>query len=353
MDNNISEKQNSAENNIIEIHNPDSRSSYIEMHSPFQLTLEYCRGIGENGFLNILMLSPEQHFYYKVDTGTSLKNFNLRNPHRHNFFELMIILDGEIYQQIEGTDHQYRTGSCCVINRNIHPREKFYGVAMVLFIGLSSEFISQLVSEQSTFCFQNEIWKGNSIFDFLQKNADAEVAKDYLDIFPSFQNQNSISQLHRLSDELLHIMMYPTLGSTYKMKSFICKLFSYLNNAEAFHITPVSIKTKSDLLLFSRINHLLEDTDGCLSRADLSVLLNYSGNYINTVVKRYTCMCLYEYGLTFRLRKAAELLRTSEMSVCSISSSLNFNNRTQFYQLFKKKYGVTPREYQQRARPTP
>ncbi|HIT89904.1 MAG TPA: helix-turn-helix domain-containing protein [Candidatus Merdenecus merdavium] len=337
--------QSSSENNIIKLHSADSHSAYIEMHSPLQLTLEYCRGTDESDFINILMLSPGQNFYSKIDTGSSLNKFNLREPHRHNFFEIMIILKGEIYQQIEGTDYQYSTGTCCVINRNIHHREKFYGEALVLFIGLSSEFITQLIHEQSSFYFHNEMWKGNSIFNFLKKNIDSEKSKDYLDIFPSFQNQNSIFQLHRISDRLLHLMMHPVLGSTYGIKSMICELFSYLDNKEAFHITPVSIKTSADLLLFSKVSHLFEDTDGRLSRAELSSLLNYSGNYINTVVKRYAGMCLYDYGLTFRLKKASELLRSSDASISSISASLNFNNRTHFYDLFKEKYGVTPGEY--------
>lgn len=146
----------SPESNIIEIHDPESSRAYIEILSPIQLTLECCHGTSDDDFINILMLSPGQSFYYRIDTGSSINKYNARQPHRHNFFELMVILDGEISQQIEGNDYQYGAGTCCVINRNIKHREKFYGRAKVLFIGLSADFINQLMTEQSGFYFQNE-----------------------------------------------------------------------------------------------------------------------------------------------------------------------------------------------------
>ena len=341
----------SPDSNIVEVHNQDSRRTYMEILSPIQMTLEYCRGTADDDFINILMVSPEQNFYYRINTGSSLNKFNSRQPHRHDFFELMFILEGEIYQQIEGNDYQYSAGMCCIINRNIEHREKFYGEAKVLFIGLSSELISQLILEQNNFFFQNEHFNGNSIFDFLRNNIETDEQKNYLDIFPSFLNRNSIEQLHELSDCLLHLMLFPSLGSTYRIKSTICTLFSYLDNNELFHATPVRLHTGADQLLFSRIRHLLEDTDGRLTRTELSRLLNYSGNYINTVVKRYTGMCLFDYSLTFSLKKAADILRNSKDSISDIAASLNFTNRTHFYTLFKNKYGVTPGEYRRSRYP--
>ena len=257
----------------------------------------------------------------------------------------MIILEGEVYQQIEGNDYQYSTGTCCLIDRNTKHREKFSGEAKLLFIGLSADFIRQLLIEQTGYYFKNECLADNSIFRFIMDNISSEEQKNYLDIFPSFQNQNSIVRLHSLSDKLLHLMMSPSLGATYGIKSIVCELFEYLNDETLFHITPVKLKTKSDFLLFSRISHLLEDTDGDLSRSELADLLNYSGNYLNSIVKKYTGMCLYDYSLTFRLKKAAYLLTTTTDSISSMALKLNFSNKTHFYNLFKKKYGMSPGEY--------
>lgn len=65
----------------------------------------------------------------------------------------------------------------------------------------------------------------------------------------------------------------------------------------------------NDFILFSHICHLLEDTDGRISRSELEQILNYSGNYLNTIVKKYTHKCLFDYGQTFCMKKAATLLK--------------------------------------------
>ena len=157
--------------------------------------------------------------------------------------------------------------------------------------------------------------------------------------------QLTLSYCSGLSDQLLHAMLIPRLGSTFAIKSLVCQLFQYLDTKEYYHISNVTLNSSSDLLLFSRISHLMEDTNGRMSRLALEKALCYSGNYINTIVKKYTGMCLYDYGLSFTLKNAASLLTETDIPISSISAQLGFTNRTHFYKDFREKYGVSPGEY--------
>ena len=56
-------------------------------------------------------------------------------------------------------------------------------------------------------------------------------------------------------------------------------------------------------------------------------------------------MCLFDYGMTFCLKKAEDYLANTKEPVSDIAARLGFSNRTHFYTLFKKKYGMTPNEY--------
>ena len=141
---------------------------------------------------------------------------------------------------------------------------------------------------------------------------------------------------HKLADKLLYAMMYPKLGSTYLIKGLVCNLFQYLDTPEFYHISEVTLNSGSDLVLFSRIGHLMEDTCGRMSRSDLERILCYSGNYMNTIIKKHTGMCLYDYGLTFTLKKAAALLSDTPASISSIAIQMGFSNRTHFYKLFRE-----------------
>ena len=113
----------------------------------------------------------------------------------------------------------------------------------------------------------------------------------------------------------------------------------------SFKETPIIINTTADGLLFLRITHLLQDSDGRLSRTQLSEKLHYNGSYLNNIVRHHTGMCLYDYSMSFCLKKAKELLLTTDMTVSEIATALKFSNRTHFYSLFKEKYGVTPKAY--------
>lgn len=332
---------------ILEVHNYRSTvSSFYDILVPVQLTLEYCRGLNPSDFYNIMMVSPSDTYYHSSPIDAFFDKFNTRSQHRHNYFELLIVLDGEIVQKIENKEYLYSAGSCCLINRNIIHAEKFIGEAKVLFIGLSIDFVKDIIDSSRTAYFKKEETAlDNPVFQFMDANLKDNTGKTYLDFFPTFQNQNRIQELHHISDSLIHAMLLPKLGSSFMIKGLLCELFQYI--ASDFHITPVKLTSSVDVLLFSRISHLLEDTDGHLSRAKLEETLNYSGNYLNTIVNKYTGMCLFDYGMSFCLKKAEFLLKNTDESVSSIALKLGFSNRTHFYKLFKEKHGVTPKEFRE------
>lgn len=336
---------------ILEVHNYNTAGTWFDILVPLQLTLEYCRGITAADFYSILMISPRETYFHTAPIDNSFQKFNTRAPHQHNYFELLIVLEGEVIQKIEDKEYVYHAGTCCLINRNIVHMEKFIGEAKLLFIGLSTELVHELLSSCKSAYFPEE-GKAleNSILKFMEENILSDEGKTYLDFFPAFQNQNSISDLHRISDQLINAMLMPKLGSTFLLKGYIFSLFQYLDDKSFFHITPVSLNSSTDLILFSRINHLFEDTYGRMTRSELEKALNYSGNYLNTVVNRYTGMCLFDYGTTFCLKKAEQLLATTDDSVSDIAARLHFSNRTHFYNLFREKYGMTPGEYRKKLR---
>ena len=56
-----------------------------------------------------------------------------------------------------------------------------------------------------------------------------------------------------------------------------------------------------------------------------------------------------KYQLQQKLLKAKELLTSSSMNISEIAYSLKFENAGQFSTFFKKKEGVTPSEFRERA----
>ena len=104
------------------------------------------------------------------------------------------------------------------------------------------------------------------------------------------------------------------------------------------------MEANNDFLLFSHISHLLEDTNGRVTRSELEQILHYSGNYINSIVKKYTDLCLFDYGQTFFMKKAAYLLRNTDDSIfLEIMEKFTFCDYT-FLSVFQKQYYMTHHE---------
>lgn len=333
--------------NIIKQENSNSEiNSYLKILAPIQFTLETCSGVGETDYANILMVSPLENNFYHFQNGIEISRFNARVPHLHDFYELLIVLDGEIHQQIEKTNYTIHSGSCCLMNRNIIHKESFHSDANILFIGLSKELIKHLATDKHNAYFpEYEQPETNSLLNFMITNLENDDTKEYLDFLPTLNNKDWYRVLHSLTDNILRAIMYPQLGSTYVIKGMLLELLAYLADDKNYHFTQIHIESDNDFLLFTHISHLLEDTDGRITRSELEEALHYSGNYINTIVKKYTNLCLFEYGQTFCMKKAAYLLCNSTLSISEIMELLHFSNTTHFYKCFKKTYHMTPREY--------
>lgn len=333
--------------NILQGHNLDSSiNSYLKILAPLQITLETCSGIDTADYANILMSSPSKTFFYHFENGAEIRRFNVKPPHLHDFYELLIVLDGEIHQQIEHTEFVFRSGSCCLMNRNIIHKEIFSTKATILFIGLSKELVKCLAEdEQKIFFPEVERPDSNPILKFMMENLTNADTKEYLDFLPGINNKDWYRTLHKLTDNILRAILFPKIGSTYIIKGMLLELFGYLSDPEQFHITPVHVTSDMDFLLFSHVSHLMEDVDGRISRSELEQALHYSGNYINTIVKKYTGLCLFDYSMTFCMKKAANMLITSTASIMDIMGALKFTNTTHFYKCFKKQYHMTPKQY--------
>lgn len=331
------------------LHGASKVRSLYRLNTPFQITYEYCSGSALDDYLNILSLSENGASYYQETIELHNYLFQNKAPHSHDHYEFLIVLEGSLFQRIEGKDYLYPAGYSCLINRNLSHIESFNEATKVLFLGFSTDFITNLLNAGHTayFAEENQI-KNTSLYHFIADDINNPGRKAYLDFIPTLHNKAPQETLHRLADSLISTIMFPKFGSTYIINGLLCSVLQYLSNPKTFHCTYAELDNNSDYLLFARVEHLLEENDGRISRAELSRKLNYSGDYLNRIVNKYTGMCLHDYGMKFCMDKAARFLSSGDESISSIMTKLSFSNRTYFYKLFKEHYGMTPKEYRKK-----
>lgn len=97
---------------------------------------------------------------------------------------------------------------------------------------------------------------------------------------------------------------------------------------------------------------LLIDTDLSqdLSLRAVAESLNISAGYLSTLFRQETEQTLTDYVNSKRTEYAAELLRESSLQIQTIAQYCGISDVNYFSKIFKKSYGMTPREYRKQAK---
>jgi AraC-type DNA-binding domain-containing proteins len=323
-------------------------SQYYQMEHPFMLQFETYHCDNDEANLIVTTLSPGTSFYSVLTRKEAEKHILNRPLHQHNYYELLFVIDGEVYQKIEQKRHLYTKGSCCLLNENIRHAEEFSTDFRAVFLSMSQEFLHDLFQNNQTYYFDIEQNKKETLLEeFLYHNFSTEGKneKGFMDFIPVENSESIIYKIHRIFDEIAKQILNPTIGSTFLIKGMFFKMLHLIDTPEYFHTTPIKFGTESEAYIFNQISHLMEEINGRVTRSDLEKQFNYSGDYINKIVKKYTGLSIFEYGMTFCLKRAADLLSDTNLSVSEIAAKLKFTNRAHFYKLFQKAYDMTPKQY--------
>lgn len=96
--------------------------------------------------------------------------------------------------------------------------------------------------------------------------------------------------------------------------------------------------------------YIKENIAESLSVEMLARLVNLSPDYLTKVFKKESQMTLNDYIIQQRMFLAKELLMNSNVSVSRVSDTIGHTNYSYFSKAFKKYYGISPREMQQKGK---
>ena len=325
----------------------NSIASFYRLKSPFQLHFTTFRPEDHESIYLAAIISPDHSIYFSQSREEFMPY--LSNPmHHHDYYELLFVLEGEVYQNIENRRHLYPIGSCCLLNKKVQHTEEYSTDFRAVFLHLSDSFIHELYRNLTFNYFKIEQEHTPTLLEeFLVANLfkHGSDTKNYIDFIPVKDNPWIIRNVHNIFERISIESLTPSLGSSSVIMELFCKFFRYLNSAENYTTTPVQIGTDAENKIYDLVTEAMTQANGRISRQELSSSLHYSGVYLNNIVKKYTGLSIYDYGMTFCMKKTAELLSCSNLSISDIAASMGFTNRTHFYKLFQETYHMSPYEY--------
>lgn len=332
---------------IISFHqNPESDVFYQEILVPFFLMLMTVSP-GNDQKSTLVMCAPDSEFQMTSET---IKGRSSNSQHQHNCFEFTYVLEGNMYQIVEGKRYFYPTGSCCLMNLNTLHTEEFSTDFTCLFLSVSPELVRQLLDTKNRLLFaDDQMILDNVIFQFLRKNLNNGKTdnKDFLDLVPKIVHTEQVKLVHHVFEQMLYTLLAPSDGATFRILELLLRLIGILGREEYYHVEHVEARSNMESLLFARIDRILDEQHGRVTHTELADILNYNGSYLGRIVKKYTGQSLFDYSMNFTMEYAAHQLRKTDRSIANIITELNFGNRSHFYKIFKAHFGVTPQQYRQ------
>lgn len=80
---------------------------------------------------------------------------------------------------------------------------------------------------------------------------------------------------------------------------------------------------------------------------DIAQYIGINRSYLTSIFKKKMNVSPQEYLVSYRLKRGAELLRTTSLSIQDISVSVGYDNPLTFSKMFKQTYGLSPKNYRQ------
>jgi AraC-like DNA-binding protein len=267
----------------------------------------------------------------------------LTRPHRHEYFQILITLDGSAQQTIGGAVRPVQPGTLTyVLPYRVHLVPLPEGSRFVV-INFSQRFLRpdldvdpldledvpvSRVPELAPFLYQEHL-------DFVLSGADWEEAQAML---RQMCNENAERRFGSL--EILRGMLLQLIGLT-------CRRY------EADLLRLAGEKTRSAsrrdaLLRVSR--YIRENLTRDLNLTEAAATAFLSPNYLAHLLKNEVGKTFTDMVTERRMERAQELLANTAMRIAEVAHASGFPDEGYFTRRFRQWFGTTPRQYRENVR---
>lgn len=162
---------------------------------------------------------------------------------------------------------------------------------------------------------------------------------------PLYSAPSEIERINILFQQLLHIAnekYYTYLSTDYLLSCLLIEL----SEQTITNFTLQNNNQSGEDLNFTNIKEWIRiNATKNISATCIAEKFNYNKHYLSRLFKRKTGMNLKEYIHITRLRKATDLLSSSNLSIKEIANEVGFQDEKYFMRVFKKYKKMTPSEF--------
>ena len=252
-----------------------------------------------------------------------------KNPHMHEFLELIYITRGEGTEIVGGVEYKVRAGDLLFVNFGVSHAFSMKDTDFIQIL-LRPEFVSEvLVNSENIF----------DVFALPQfSSIPGDFSRDSIVRFEGEELTGATDLVETMLDEYVQKKPgYKTVLHGYTQVLFT-RLIRKLKESKS---ESSSITDKIEDYV---IRHLGEK----ITLSDIARGCFYNPSYFSRKFKSLFGKKLSSYVEEKRLKVAVQMLRGTQGTIDEIAASVGFSDKSRFYKEFKKYYGKTPGEYRKR-----
>jgi len=249
--------------------------------------------------------------------------------HLHEFIEIIFVRSGEGIESVGGVRHSVKRGDVVLVNFG---REHS-------FTNSGMEFINVLVRPEFV---SEKLINSENIFDIFSLPQFASIEGDCAQSEVVSFNGSELLTVTNLVENML--CEYETKSAGYRsaLHGYVQVLFTML-------VRKLKERAENtDLSVLKIEKYVEEHLSDKISLSDIAADCFYNPSYFSRKFKSYFGKNLTDYVREKRLLAVARLLSDTDRAAADIATECGFTDKTQFYKLFKAKFGCTPSEYRKR-----
>ena len=106
----------------------------------------------------------------------------------------------------------------------------------------------------------------------------------------------------------------------------------------------------SDYYIKEAINYIEQNFQNNITIENVASVCGINRSYLGKIFKKNTGQSPQEFLMNYRMVKATELLKLTQLSISEISNAVGYANPLHFSRAFKNVYGESPRIWRQNHR---
>lgn len=266
--------------------------------------------------------------YRKCATFISAGTFINDGPWIHeeriiDSYEVLNPIESTLFIECNAVSYAVAPGEILIIPPGVHHRGTKYSNKQIRFHWF--HFVSDPFRLQS---------EDQVIEKIEQENTDQMI------ILPLYTDKIDCQRIHVMFNQLLDLYQQQ-MNKNYLDSFLSCLLYEL--TAETIRSLIYKKNNRSDLQPVQdwiRI-HSFEN----ISLEKIADYFNYNKCYLSRKYKKSFGMNIFDQIITFRLRRAKDLLSETDLNIVQIAAEVGYEDSKYFMRIFKKHEGITPSQY--------